>query len=307
MPQLDGPLRGLAPSGERLDQGRLAGAVGPDEDQVLAPLDPQRRILDQHPPRDLDPRALHLQREATAALRLGEAERQSARLPWIGRDRTRLELLDLLDPRLRLPGLRRLVAEPFHEPLHPGDLRLLLLDRAPERDLAGGLLAPPGVPGTREEAGPARLQLEHRCPDGLEKPAVVGDQDYGRIELLQVPLQPLQRRDVEVVGRLVEQQQIGARRQRPGERGAGQLSTREGRERPRRRLGIGLEAETAQHGEHVVAPAVSAGRLELLLGPCVGLHRRLVVIAGRHRSLEPLELALELEHLRAGLEHVVAQ
>ena len=47
---------GLAAAGERLDQGRLAGAVGADEDDVLAALDFELGVREQGPARHLDRR-----------------------------------------------------------------------------------------------------------------------------------------------------------------------------------------------------------------------------------------------------------
>ncbi len=215
-----------------------------------------------------------------------------------------LFLVDLFDPRLRLFGLRRLVAEALDEFLHPLDLRLLAVDRFAEGDLARRLLLAPGVPGTGEEAGPLRLQLQHRGADRLEEPAVVGDEDDGGVELDEVALEPLQRGDVEVVRRLVEQQQVGLGRQRPSQRSAGQLAAGEGRERA---LGLlGAEAEPAQDREDVVAPAVAAAGFEPLLRRRVGGHRLLAGVL-RHRPLQPLQLRLGLEHVAAAGEDVVAQ
>jgi hypothetical protein len=45
----------------------------------------------------------------------------------------------------------------------------------------------------------------------------VGDQDHGRVEAGQVALEPLERRYVQVVGRLVEQEQVGVGREGSGE------------------------------------------------------------------------------------------
>ena len=69
------------------------------------------------------------------------------------------------------------------------------------------------------------------------------DEDHGGVQRLQHRLEPLERLDVEVVRRLVEQQQVGLRRERARERRARQLAAREGRERPVE-VGIG-EAEPA--------------------------------------------------------------
>ena len=213
---------GLAAAGEGLDQSRLAGAVGSDHDDVLAALDLQSSALDQGPPRDLDPRILHLQHEAPGALPEARTRTAASADRGVADGGVALDALDLLHPRLRLPGLRRLVAEALDEPLHPLDLGLLALDRLAERDLARRLLGPPGVPGAGEVAATSGLELEHRGPDRLEKPAIVGDEHDGGIETGEVALEPLQRGDVEVIGRLVEEQQLraGSRGRGPAKRGS---------------------------------------------------------------------------------------
>ncbi len=206
---------------------------------------------------------------------------------------------------MRLAGLGRLVAKALDEALHAGDLGLLPLNRLAASDLAGGLLLAPGVPGPGEEARPLRLQLQHRGANRLQEPAVVGDEDDRGIEIAQVALQPLQRGDVEVVGGLVEQQQVGSARQRPRQRGPGQLAAGEGRELP---LGLlAAEAEAAQDGEDAVAPAVAAAVLEPLLSGGVGAQSLLAGLAVRHRRLEALQLGLRLEHLRPAGEDVLAE
>ena len=89
----------------------------------------------------------------------------------------------------------------------------------------------------------AALELEHRSRHRLEEPAVVGDQDHRCVERAQHLLQPFERLDVEVVRRLVEQQQVGLRRKRARERRARQLAAGERGERPVE-VGFG-EAEPA--------------------------------------------------------------
>ncbi len=58
------------------------------------------------------------------------------------------------------------------------------------------------------------------------------DENHRRVERLQLLLEPLQVLDVEVVRRLVEQQQVGIAGERAGQRGARQLPAGEGRQRP---------------------------------------------------------------------------
>ncbi len=134
----------LAPPGERLDQRRLAGPVGPDQRDVLAALEPQFGVLEQHDAARRRPRsARRAARRSTRPERSGRRERELQALA-VGRVALdALDLRELLDARLRLARLGGLVAEALDEPLHPLDLGLLGVDRPAERELARGLLAPP--------------------------------------------------------------------------------------------------------------------------------------------------------------------
>ena len=105
-----------------------------------------------------------------------------------------------------------------------------------------------------------RDELERRGRDRLEEPAVVGDEDHGGVERRELALEPLEARDVEVVRRLVEQQQVGVAAERARERGARQLAAREGAQRPVEVV-VG-EAEPAHDRAVALAPAVAAGVLE---------------------------------------------
>ena len=60
----------------------------------------------------------------------------------------------------------------------------------------------------------------------------MGDEDDGGVDRGQLALEPLEALDVEVVRRLVEQQQVGVARERATERGARQLAARERLELP---------------------------------------------------------------------------
>jgi hypothetical protein len=140
----------LAAARERLDQRGLARAVRAHERDVLAALEPELAVLEQCPARHLEPPVLQL--EHHPARPLGAAELEAERPP-VGRIALDpLHLVELLDARLRLARLRRLVAEALDEALHARDLRLLLLDLLAELDLAGGGLLAPGVPRAGEEA-----------------------------------------------------------------------------------------------------------------------------------------------------------
>ena len=294
----------LAPPDERLDERRLARAVGPDERDVLAALEPQLGVGEQDARRigaDLDAGVLELEDHAPRALGLLERELEAAAVTRVALDA--LDLVELLDARLGLARLGRLVAEALDEALHALDLGLLLLDRPAERHLARGLLAAPRVPGAVEEARAAGLELEHRGADRLQEPAVVGDEDDGRVEVEQRLLEPLERLDVEVVGGLVEQQQVGLRGQRPGQRGARELPAGE---RSQGAVEVVVdEAEAVDDRARPLAPAVAADGLEARLHAGVAVHGLLV--AGGHRELQALELGLELQRLAGAREHVFPQ
>ena len=64
------------------------------------------------------------------------------------------------------------------------------------------------MPRSGEIRRASRLELEDRSRDRFEEPAVVRDEDDARVERLQLSLEPLDAVDVEVVRRLVEQQQV---------------------------------------------------------------------------------------------------
>jgi hypothetical protein len=235
--------------------------VGPDERDVLAALEPQLGVGQQDPPRlvaDLQAAVLDLEDHAAGSLGPLELEAQRAAVARIPFDP--LHLVELLDPRLRLAGLRGLVAEALDEALHARDLRLLLLDRAPQRDLARRLLAAPVGPGAVEEARAPGLELEDGRADRLQEPAVVSDHRDGGVEADERLLEPLERLDVEVVRGLVEEQQVGLGRERAGQRATRELAAGEGRQRAVEvRVG---EAEAVQHRPSALAPAIAADGFE---------------------------------------------
>ena len=75
--------------------------------------------------------------------------------------------------------------------------------------------------------------------DVVEEVPVVGDGEYGTVVLRQVLLEPQHALGVEVVGGLVEQQQVGLLQQQLGQRDAALLTT--GEVRDRRVAGRGAE------------------------------------------------------------------
>ena len=85
--------------------------------------------------------------------------------------------------------------------------------------------------------------------DGVEEPAVVGDDEQRAGARGQMPREPVDRLDVEVVGRLVEQQQLGRVEQQPRERDPPALAAGQRRDR---RLEACREARERDAAEQTV-------------------------------------------------------
>jgi hypothetical protein len=85
----------------------------------------------------------------------------------------------------------------------------------------------------------------------------------GSIERGELLLEPLETLDVEVVGRLIEEEQVRITRERACERGASELATGKGLEAPVA-VGVG-EAEPSDYGVRALAPGIAAGVLEACL------------------------------------------
>ncbi len=171
-----------------------------------------------------------------------------------------LQPADLGELRLRLACLRLLVPEALHEAFEARDVLRDTVGRLLGSGGPCGLLAPPLVPGACEEVRSSRGELEHRGGDCLEEPAVVRNEDHRRIEGGELGFEPLEAFDVEVIRRLVEEQQIGIDRERASERGSSELTAGERGELP---IQTGLVEPQATCGTRCpLAPGPAAGMLE---------------------------------------------
>ena len=146
---------------------------------------------------------------------------------------------------LRLPGARR-HANPFELALErplPLGLGLLLL-----RQPLLLLLEPRRVvpfPGNAAAA----IELENPAGDVVEEVAIVRDGDDRAGVVLQKPLEPGDRLRVEMVRRLVEQQEIGRLQQQPAQRHAAALAARQRRD-------IGVRRRQAQRVHRQLEPRI---------------------------------------------------
>ena len=216
-----------------------------------------------------------------------------------------LESADLGQLGLRLLRLRLLVPEPLHEALESLDVLCHPLGGLLRVSGPLGLLAAPGVPRPRKVRRPAGLELEGCVRRRFEKPTVVRDDDARGVEARQLALEPFEARDVEMVRRLVEEQQVGIPGERSAERRTGQLAARERAEASVQIVVV--EPEPTKCRARAVAPVVAACMLEPCLGGRVRGHRLLVVGAPGHRPFQARELLLGRDQVGRAREHVVAQ
>jgi hypothetical protein len=306
------PVAELEASGDEiLEEGRLAAPVRPDQRHPLAALECKGSVADENAPTRLHVRSLDLEHDPAASLRLPEREAEPARTARQERVLPRRAITLLLEPgdlrqlRLGLLGLGLLVTEALDEALQPRNVLRHPCGRLLRVECTFRLFPPPHVPGAAEEGRTAGLELQRCGRDRLEEPPVVRDDDDCGVELDELALEPLETGDVEMVRRLVEEQEVGISGQGPGQRGTGELSSGEARERAvevSRR-----EAEPSGCSGGVVAPTVAPGLLEPRLRPGIAAQRLSIVRAGRHRLLEGPQLRFEGEELNRGRQHVLTQ
>ena len=182
---------------------------------MLAALDREGHVREERlvARRELD--AFGLDDDPPASLRLQELEAEALRAARQQVDLAAqlgallLQAADLRQLGLRALGEVLLVAEALDEALEPCDVDVDPLRLGRGGGQARGLLAAPVVPRAGEVRRAAGFELEHGGRDRFEEPAVVRDEDHRGVDRLELALEPLEARDVEVVGRLVEEQQVG--------------------------------------------------------------------------------------------------
>ena len=195
-----------------------------------------------------------------------------------------------LHPALRLLGLARLGLEAVDERLQVRALRLfLLVGDLLLAQVLGALAFEIGVVAD-VQLGLALVQVQGVGGDVVEELAVVRDHQQGAVVALQPFLHPHHGIEVEVVGRLVEQQQVAGRHQRARHVQAHPPAAGEVRDRGFVRRGG--EPETVQQ------PAGTRGTVVTVhfLQPMVGLRNRFPVLVGEGVGL----------HLDGGVHGFVA-
>ena len=212
------------------DQGpnerRLPRAVGADDRDASTPLDAQRRRADD----DAVP-VPHRKRRRLEDLFAGKMRRLEAPVVRGRGDR----IGDPLEPGELLcaaAGLLRSLprAEAVDVLLGAGDLAGLLRRGLRLRGLPVGALArvlriPTAVFDDAGRAPRCGLERERARGHPVEEPAVVARDQDRRVLLEEEPLEPFKRREVEMVRRLVEEEEVGIVEQQAREAKTGPLAT----------------------------------------------------------------------------------
>ncbi len=208
------PAQGLDFTGQKLDEGRFTRAVAAQHAQARACLQTEINVTQNNgiAISDID----LFQAQQWMGVFGGFAEGKTERRIHMGCG-NRLHARQSLESALRLARLAGLGAEARHEILHMGNLTLLLLVAALlQRQLLGTLPLKLRVVAT-VEVDIALLHMGNGIHHIIQKVAVMGDQQQ-RAWVRQQPLfKPEYGIEVEMVGRLIEQQQIGTAHQRFGE------------------------------------------------------------------------------------------
>ena len=224
------PLSGAISPVSRLEQSGLAGAVGADDSDPVAALDAQREVADDLPFAIAFRHMLGVDHGLRAYVVLGQCE---LRRPC------RAEHRGALRPHLVQLGQAPLVAASprGHSALQPVQLELQLgveLLGRPRLFLVNAF--GPGIEAAEADFGaPERAAVEPQAAAGQpgQEGAVVADRDKRSGEALEPVLEPFDGGQIEMIGRLVEQQQIGALGKRAGDRGAPPLAAAGSGDRPR--------------------------------------------------------------------------
>ncbi len=269
-PELHLALGGRELAQQDLEQGCLAGAVAADQTDAVAALDLQGEVADHRLVAEALGDMLQGHHPLAAALAAVHAEAGLA---------LALAPLAALAPQL----LQR-----PHPPLVAGaprldaltDPRLLLGQLLVELGVLAGLhlqlvallgLVPGVVAGIAAEA--SAVELEDGRGQLRQEGAVVGDEQHGAVEGGQLLLEPGNGVEVQVVGGLVEQQQVRLGHQRPGQRHAPPPAPGE-----RSHLGVLGQPQAGQHHVDALVEGPAVDRLEARLQLGHAAHVGLVLV-----------------------------
>ncbi len=196
---------------QQLDQRRFASAVAAQQTDARARHQVQLDRIENHTIAIARGDLFHIQQRVRQVFRRAEAEAEGViDVRW----RDQLHALQHFDAALRLFSFAGLGAEAIDIALQVRHFALLLLKLRLLLGKPGGalLLERAVVAGIFIQA--LLLDMQDFVHNRIEKVAVVGDQDQRAAVAFQPALQPDNGVEIEVVGRFVEQQQVGTADQR---------------------------------------------------------------------------------------------
>ena len=233
------PGVGSQRSGKEIDQGGLSGAVGADDPDSVSPHDPEREVANDRSATKgfADPLGLDHERPGWFGILRDHAGEPGRPARLASLPAQAFELRDAT--HVALAPRRDAVTHPVFfvddAPVELVPLRLLLFQ----------LHVAPRLEGA--EAAIETVRLSAIDPDGRvgqvrHQAFVVADERDRRAAFRKMALEPLDRDQVEVVGRFVEQQDFGFRAQDPHEGRASRFAAGQGR-----RVGGGIDPEFGHH------------------------------------------------------------
>ncbi len=254
------PFKRCFDPGQQAHQRRLAGAVGADQGHPLAAFDGQFDVAKHRVCAIAVAHPVELHRQAPA---LGRDRKLEGDALAFGGEVDALDLLQLLDAALHQRCLDVVVAKLVDERLDLGDLLVLAAFGFAQSShlfvacgevagVATGIVSQFGVPDF-DDFGDHLVKEE----------AVVGDEHHGERVVGQILFQPVAGGEVEMVGRLVEQQQVRPAQQQLGQ-GNAHLPT--AREVLARLVAVGLrKTEPLEDPGHLGLHGIAAALQEFLL------------------------------------------
>src|SRR5687767_7371093 len=209
---------------QRLEEGRLAGPVRSQHTQDVTAAQRPGEPGDERPFADLHGDFRRADHDVAPAIARFESERHRVLILY-GRTQTR-QSLESLAPSL---GLLRVLAGDVSGDVigFGGDLLLLLIERSQLRQASLGALKHESLVRTGIWRRAVALEVQDVVNDGAEESAIVTDQQHCAVGVLEVLLEPASGIEVEVIGRFVEEKDVGCADELPGETQPASLATTE--------------------------------------------------------------------------------
>ena len=270
-----------------------------EEHRLLSALDVERHVVEQHRAIGIDGfQAFHLKNLVARLAFHGEDD--AGILTARRANLLHVELLEHLLARCGLLRLGHIGREAAYELLQllaaffsfqalvlsltQGELRRLV----PERIVSG------------EDRHLAEVDVYRLCRDSIEEVAVVTHHEHTLLQVAQILLQPLHGVEVEVVGRLVEQQIVGMTKESLGQHNAHLLVVRQLRHH--HIVAVVLHTEVLEQLSSLAfsLPAVHLGKLQFKVGSQIA-----VFLAHLRLGIESLALLHVLPKRLVSLQHRV--